>query len=212
MSGDLNGAGWEWEGVGEKREEKKTCQSQTFRGINEQTTPGISKGAPDSKLFKLKFKVVTRPLEFLILITLTGLRLRHRRRMGEEESRLLYVVIWIPLLFESLRTVAFLHESYWVDAKYGTSFTHLFTSQLKSLKQNKHHTVVLVCFKCFVPLILVTTALLGFYINCHVWAAGLHVDWGVGLTDQCSNCSTDMSAMLHAEPLSKTCLYAWNNL
>lgn len=34
-----------------------------------------------------QFKVVTRPLEFLILIASTGPRLRHRQRPGWEESR-----------------------------------------------------------------------------------------------------------------------------
>lgn len=31
---------------------KKLSKSNKFRGINAQTSPGISKGAPDSKLFK----------------------------------------------------------------------------------------------------------------------------------------------------------------
>lgn len=82
-----------------------------------QTTPGISKGAPDSKLFKPKFKVVTRPLEFLILIASTGLRLQHRQGMGGEESRPLFAdrllyFLKIPLLFKSSHTVLFSDESY----------------------------------------------------------------------------------------------------
>lgn len=45
----------------------------------------------------LQFKVVTRPLEFLILIASTGPRLRHRQRPGWEESR--------PLLGERGREI-----------------------------------------------------------------------------------------------------------
>lgn len=47
---NMNGARADrrWGGVKRKRPSK----SSTFRGINAQTSPGISKGAPDSKLFK----------------------------------------------------------------------------------------------------------------------------------------------------------------
>lgn len=34
------------------RERVRASKSNTFRGINVQTSPGISKGVPDSKLFK----------------------------------------------------------------------------------------------------------------------------------------------------------------
>lgn len=37
---------------GSERVKKDLSKSNKFRGINVQTSPGISKGAPDSKLFK----------------------------------------------------------------------------------------------------------------------------------------------------------------
>lgn len=37
---------------GGERKRKRLSKSNKFRGINAQTSPGISKGVPDSKLFK----------------------------------------------------------------------------------------------------------------------------------------------------------------
>lgn len=51
VSEKINGAtGREWRGGERKR--KRLSKSNKFRGINVQTSPGISKGVPDSKLFK----------------------------------------------------------------------------------------------------------------------------------------------------------------
>lgn len=71
----------------------------------------------------LQFKVVTRPLEFLILIASTGPRLQHTQRMGRKESRPLlrekegrgeitvYCSSFIPLLFKNVQAVLFSDES-----------------------------------------------------------------------------------------------------
>lgn len=40
------------ESGGESKKRKRLSKSNKFRGINVQTSPGISKGVPDSKLFK----------------------------------------------------------------------------------------------------------------------------------------------------------------
>lgn len=45
------GAGW-WRGRWVEKKEKRLSKTHKFTGINEQTSAGISKGAPDSKLFK----------------------------------------------------------------------------------------------------------------------------------------------------------------
>lgn len=99
------------------RKKKKTVKVKQIQRDQCADSAWHIQGSARLKALQPKFKVVTRPLEFLILIASTGLRLQHRQRMGGEDSRPLfaernrqitvYCSVFIPLLFKSLQTVLF---------------------------------------------------------------------------------------------------------
>lgn len=75
-------------GGGGSKRKKRDCQRHTnSQGSMSRLQPAYPRERQTQSSSRLQFKVVTRPLEFLILIASTGPRLQHRERTCWKESR-----------------------------------------------------------------------------------------------------------------------------